>query len=274
MEEYAQAKRLLFLQLQSQSVAIVNEEAPESTTLLQGSVAKVMSYGFSPDADVCAQQLRLTPKGSYFQVSYLGNTAPCFFPMVGKHNVLNALAAMSFCLSQGMPLEALADACAQFKGVPGRVEPVVNRLGLNIYVDFAHTPDALQRVCETLRAASSGKLFVVFGAGGDRDKDKRPKMGAVVDRYAHFACITSDNPRSEDPFSICQQIAAGFHSKHYLVEIDRRHAIKQAVKMAKEGDTVLIAGKGHESSQIFAHQTYPFDDHEVVLQILEEVGCH
>jgi len=273
MEAYAEAKQKLFLALSPESYAVVNEESAYTPKVLQGSPAKIFSYGLSPDADLCAQQPTFTPQGTHFQLRYRDEKIPCFLPLVGAHNLFNALAAMEVCLLQGMSLKDVSTACATFRGVPGRLEAIPNKLGVHIYVDYAHTPDALEQVCRSLRATTPGRLLVVFGAGGNRDKEKRPKMGAVVDRFAHFAYITADNPRHEDPFHICQEVARGFQSRHYLVEVDRRLAITQAIKMSQEGDIILIAGKGHEAVQVFAHQTVPFDDRLVVQDILSGVRC-
>ena len=181
----------------------------------------------------------------------------------------NCLAAIGVALSQQIPLELIALAVPNIPFVRGRLEPVANCLQLQIYVDFAHSDDALLNVLKTLdqMRGASGRLIVVFGCGGDRDRTKRPKMGEVCDRFSDFSIVTSDNPRSEDPFKICQEIAAGFsHSDRYHIEVDRKCAIERAIEIASPDDLILIAGKGHEMTQVFAHQTIEFDDCQVAAE--------
>lgn len=271
MEEYAEAKAILFNSLSPSAVAIINEESPWSAKMVEKCKAKVLSYGFSKDADVCGHQITLYPDHTDFCVTYKGETVLFTWKVVGRFNILNALAAITLCLSKGHTLQELAPLFLNFPQVPGRLERVQNSLGYHIYVDYAHTPDALDNVLATLKEFCKGKLFVVFGAGGNRDKGKRPKMRASVDHYANFGFITSDNPRSEDPYMICDAIAQGFSSKHYLIETDRRKAIECAIKMADKDDMILIAGKGHEAYQIFSHKTIPFDDRQVASEILNQV---
>ncbi len=273
LEEYAEAKSILFSNLSESAVAIINEESFWSAKMIEKCKAKIFSYGFSTDADLFAHQITLYPDHTEFSVTYNEETLLFTWNVAGRFNVLNALAAISLCLSKGYDFKKLPPLFLTFPQVPGRLERVENSLGLNVYIDFAHTPDALECVLGSLREFCSGKLLVVFGAGGNRDKLKRPKMGAAVDRFASFAFITSDNPRSEDPFTICEEISSGFSSKHYLIETDRKKAIECAVKMANRDDLILIAGKGHEPYQTFSHQTIPFDDRQVAYEIISEVRC-
>jgi len=273
LEEYAEAKSLLFSQLKEDGIAIINEESPWSSKMLEKCKAPTLSYGFSSDADLFAHQVTLYKDHTDFSVTYKGETLPFSWNIVGRFNVLNALAALALALSKGIPFQDLPPRLLTFTQVPGRLERVENIHEINAYIDFAHTPDALHNVLLSLKEICRGKIFVVFGAGGNRDQDKRPKMGKVVDELANFAFITSDNPRNEDPYTICEQISSGFTSKHYLVETDRKAAIECAVKMATKDDLILIAGKGHEPYQIFSHQTIPFDDRQVVHEIISEVRC-
>lgn len=273
LEAYAAAKAKLFSMLGEEQIAIINESSSWSATMLENCPARVLSYGMTPDADVHAHEIKVCHDHTEFCVTYKNETALFSWAIVGRFNVLNALAAITLSLSRGANLRELPQHLVSFPQVPGRLERVENGLGLHIYIDFAHTPDALDNVLQTLREFNKRKIFVVFGAGGDRDKEKRPLMGAAVDRSASFGFITSDNPRTEDPFTICEQVAQGFESKHFLIETDRRQAIEMAIKMGEPDDIILIAGKGHEIYQTLSHQTIPFDDRQVVHEIISEVRC-
>lgn len=273
IEEYAEAKALLFRSLKEESFAIINEESFWSSKMIERCAGQVFSYGFSQDADIYAHDISLFSDHTEFLVTHNGQTLPFSWNMVGRFNIFNALAAIAFCLNKGVAFEDLPPHFLTFTGIPGRLERVDNHLGINVLVDFAHTPDALECVLGSLKEVCKGKLFVVFGAGGDRDKQKRLKMGRAVDAFANFGFITSDNPRSEDPYTICEQVSKGFSSKHFLIEIDRKKAIECAVKMANKDDVILIAGKGHEGYQIFSRKTEPFDDRQVVHEIMSEVRC-
>ncbi|NGX38308.1 MAG: hypothetical protein K1000chlam2_01481, partial [Chlamydiae bacterium] len=178
-------------------------------------------------------------------------------------------------LCSGLTLEACVSHLKSIKGVRARLEKVKNRRGLNIFVDFAHTEDALANVLTTLKRVKQGKLITVFGCGGDRDREKREKMGRVVCRLSDEAIVTNDNPRSEDPEKIAAQILKGFENDYPVhLQLDRRKAIRRAIELANPEDILLIAGKGHENEQIFAHQIIPFDDKEVVQEICaEKVGA-
>lgn len=263
MESYARAKERLFLGLSEDKWAIFNADDPTQF----GTKAKILTYGIEQPADLKAKDLKLSDKGIQFTAVYKGLAIECKSPLIGRFNVYNLLAAIAAGLCFGLTIEHCVTALKTFKGVPGRLERVKNRLGLNIFVDFAHTDDALERVLETLIPIKKGKLITVFGCGGDRDKQKREKMGRVVSRLSDGAIITSDNPRSEDPEAIIQQILKGFDSKcPFSVEVDRYKAIQKAIEQMGKDDILLIAGKGHEKEQIFAHKVIPFDDVEVAKQ--------
>ena len=166
----------------------------------------------------------------------------------------------------------MAEALSEIASVPGRLEPVQNSRGFSVFVDYAHTPDALANVLRTLREVTSKRLLVVFGCGGNRDRGKRPIMGAAAATLADHAVVTSDNPRGEDPSAIIAEITEGFHgSDNFEVEVDREKAIAKALALARPGDTVLIAGKGHENVQEFANTVVPFDDRDVVKRQLNKV---
>jgi len=260
IESYRQAKEKLFLELTPDKWAIFN--ADDKTQL--NTRAKILTYGIKQPADVKAKNLKLSDKGIQFTACYLGQEVECKSQLIGKFNVYNLLSAIAVGLSAALSLEQCVLGLKTFKGVEGRLERVKNRLGLNIFVDFAHTEDALQRVLETLVPIKKGKLITVFGCGGDRDKQKREKMGSIVNRFSDAAIITSDNPRGEDPEAIAQQILKGFDPKYPVaIEVDRQRAIQRAIEQITKDDILLIAGKGHETEQIFAHKIVPFDDVDV-----------
>lgn len=281
MENYGQAKRLLFQSLgkgkakkKREKWAIVNQDSPWTARLLEGCTAQVLSYGIDNRAELQASAIHFDQGGTRATVTFQGKSIQCFWPLVGRFNIYNCLAAMGVALSQHISLDAAAHYMSQIPHIKGRLQPVQNSLGLNVYVDFAHSDDALINVLGTLREiqAAHGRLIVVFGCGGDRDKSKRPKMAEACERYADLCIVTSDNPRTEDPSAICNEIVQGFtQSGNYNIELDRRAAIRKAIEMAKPDDTLLIAGKGHEAYQIFAHQTIAFDDGKVAEEICAQI---
>lgn len=277
MENYCEAKRKLFLSLDPKAkkkshpypkTAIVNADSHWHSHILQGCQAQVIKYAIQSPADLRAYDINLTSSGTTFILEYKGKTIHCSWPLIGRHNVYNFMAAVSVGLARNLPLEKVVHLLSGVAPVPGRLEAVPNPLGLKIYVDFAHSDDALINVFECLQELKSGRIITVFGCGGDRDKTKRPKMAKACEEYSDISIITSDNPRSEDPLEICKQISQGFQKQSsYIIEIDRRNAIEQAIDIATPNDIVLIAGKGHEPYQIFAHKTIEFDDRKVAFQI-------
>ena len=194
----------------------------------------------------------------------------CALPLIGRFNVANSLAALAAANSLGIPLRDAILSLAKSPQVPGRLEAVPAKRQFQVFVDYAHTPDALLNVLKTLRELSPRKLIVVFGCGGDRDRQKRPLMAAAVDQNADFSIITSDNPRKEDPEAIIAEVEKGFRSEHYEKITDRTEAIARAIALAQPRDIVLIAGKGHEAYQEFADNTMPFDDIQVARRALED----
>jgi UDP-N-acetylmuramoyl-L-alanyl-D-glutamate--2,6-diaminopimelate ligase len=184
------------------------------------------------------------------------------------HNIYNILAAACVCLQEGLNLETIKNGIEHFTSVPGRLESVHLEQDFSIFIDFAHTQDALENVLTSLRQTSNARIILVFGCGGDRDKSKRRLMGQVASRLADFSIVTSDNPRSEDPQCIIDQIVEGFHNKNFMVVVNRKEAIEQAIKIARTGDIVLIAGKGHETSQIFADYRIEFNEREIIEKCL------
>lgn len=264
MEAYAQAKNSLFAHLGNNGkrdpVAVLNRQDPWTPHVAKGTTARTVFYGIDVPADVVASHLRLSSASTSFDLSYQGQVEPVVLPLVGRYNVANAIAAAASMLARGYLLSDVVKGLAAVQPPPGRLERVANALGLAIYVDYAHKEDALRKVLPALRESTKGKIITVFGCGGDRDRQKRPLMARAVEELSDFAIVTSDNPRSEDPLSIINEICRGFSGSNHLVLADRREAIDRAVEMATTEDIVLIAGKGHEKYQIFATGTVPFDD--------------
>jgi len=276
MEAYFQAKKRLFDELAGQSAdapAVVNLDDPYGRRLAAdpGLAGRLITCGTDPAAIVRAGDLRLAETGSAFQVTAPWGEAQVALRLPGRFNVLNALAAMAVCGALGVPPAAMAAALAHMDPVPGRLEPVPDPKGRHLLVDYAHTEDALRNVLQSLRETMPGRLICVFGCGGDRDRSKRPRMGAAVSAAADYAIVTSDNPRSEDPQAIIADILEGMdRTRPHLVEPDRAMAIRAALQAAQPGDTVLVAGKGHESYQEIAGRMTPFDDRQVLRAALAE----
>jgi UDP-N-acetylmuramoyl-L-alanyl-D-glutamate--2,6-diaminopimelate ligase len=280
MDEYCYAKNQLFRSLDPQhkkkienhmTMAVVNGDSPWHPKILEGCKAPVLMYGIDSNANLKACNIQLAPTESCFDLAYQGKTVECRIPLTGRFNVYNCLAAASVALTRGASLEKIAQILSSAPSIPGRLQAVPNPLGLKIYVDFAHSDDSLMNVLECLRELKHERIITVFGCGGNRDATKRPKMAQVAEEYSDIVIITSDNPRGEDPEEIARQIMRGFSKPDsFLVELDRREAIAHAISLATERDIILIAGKGHETHQIFAHKTIEFDDAKVALQLCQE----
>lgn len=270
-EDYAHTKALLFRSLQKEAVALINSDCPLSPLMVADCSARIFRYGFLPSDDLYAEEITTFSLCTHFTLVYKQEKVRCILPAIGRHNLLNCLAALAPCLIRGIPLERLPPLIATLPKVAGRLERIENRRGLNLFVDYAHTPDALARVLDCLQAIKKGKIITVFGCGGERDKHKRPLMAQAAEERSDFTIVTSDNPRSENPASICAEIVQGFSSLRHQVIEDRRSAIRQAIVMAEDQDLILIAGKGHESYQQFAFQTVPFDDAQVAKEIADQI---
>ncbi|MHC5062534.1 MAG: UDP-N-acetylmuramoyl-L-alanyl-D-glutamate--2,6-diaminopimelate ligase [Planctomycetota bacterium] len=272
MDSYAMAKAQLFTSMTPDSVAVLNIDSPYSKLMYDSlpSGVLVRTFGRSADAMFRAENLQPTVDGTRFTLCMPKGKVDVFLRMPGEHNVQNALAAAATAHTLGVSELTIATALETARPVRGRLELVGCEGGVRAFVDYAHTPDALEKVCSALRQLSSGKLTVVFGCGGDRDRGKRPQMAAAVARHADVAYMTSDNPRSEDPEQIISDMQEGLHGQggRYYRVVDRAEAIQQAIKNACEGEIVLVAGKGHETYQVLGDSVVPFDDREVALAAL------
>jgi UDP-N-acetylmuramoyl-L-alanyl-D-glutamate--2,6-diaminopimelate ligase len=229
--------------------------------------SQTLTVGIDSDADFRAVDLALGASGARFRLVGGEEEATVSLPLLGRFNVENALTAAGLAWTGGMGLGEIAEGLSRAPQIPGRLQ-VVAADPFTVLIDFAHTPDALERVLTTLRPLVNGRLMVLFGAGGDRDRGKRPRMGEVVARLADLAVVTSDNPRTEDPERIIDDVLEGMDGAHLLREADRRAAIAMAVKEARPGDLLLLAGKGHESYQVLGREKHPFDEAAIALEAL------
>jgi UDP-N-acetylmuramoyl-L-alanyl-D-glutamate--2,6-diaminopimelate ligase len=276
MKNYFESKLKLFTQLASQQkkrkpVAVINIDDRYGEQLL-GKIDKsipLITYGMGVRADFRASNYRMEFGGTSYQLDARGKSYLVRIPLIGRFNVANSLAALAAANAMGIGVREAVLSLGKSPQVPGRLEMVPAKRQFQIFVDYAHTPDALLNVLKTLRELEPRHLIVVFGCGGDRDREKRPLMAQVVDLNADYAIITSDNPRKEDPAAIISQVERGFRSSHYEKIIDRAQAIARSIALAQPRDIVLIAGKGHETYQEFADHTVPFDDIQVARRALE-----
>ena len=277
MEEYFEAKAKLFTDLPAQptkkrAVAVVNIDDRYGEKLI-GRLAKdfpVVTYGMSARADYRASNYRPEFAGTSYQLDARGKSFLVRVPLIGRFNVANSLAALAAASCLGVSLRDAILSLAKSPQVPGRLEAVAAKRQFQVFVDYAHTPDALLNVLKTCRELSPRKLIVVFGCGGDRDRQKRPLMARAADENADFSIITSDNPRKEDPEAIIAEVAKGFRSDRYEKITERASAIARAIALAQPRDIVVIAGKGHETYQEFSDSTIPFDDMQVARRALED----
>lgn len=273
MEAYFSAKSRLFLELPDEDkVCAVNADDPYGRRLLP-QLGRGVGYSVQgtvvPDCQVLqATILSSGPEGLHLSMDFEGKTWELRSPLVGAFNASNLAGVQAAGLAMGLPVEAM-QGLASFSGVPGRMERIENDKGLNVFVDYAHTPDALENVLRALRAAGFARVIAVFGCGGDRDRTKRPLMGQAVCRHADVAVLTSDNPRTEDPVAIMADVKPGLaQCDHVVEEPDRRKALAAAVEMARPGDAVLVAGKGHEDYQVIGTTKIHFSDQETLRELL------
>jgi UDP-N-acetylmuramoyl-L-alanyl-D-glutamate--2,6-diaminopimelate ligase len=290
---YFESKRKLFSEslIKSQKTkrfAVTNHDDPRGEEIVEGIDLPVIRYGLNPSCDVSADQVVATFEGLSCRIRTPKGEFSVHSKLIGRFNLYNILAAVATGIGMDVPLKAIKNGVEELGGVSGRFEKVGNRKRINVIVDYAHTHDALERVLLALKSIQKdGKIITVFGCGGDRDRTKRPLMGEVAGRYSDLAILTSDNPRTEDPLAIIEEVEKGLKSlpleewhqdeigswrskRGYLRVPNRREAIRIAVGLAQPLDTVLIAGKGHEDYQIIGKKKFPFDDRVEVRRALEE----
>ncbi len=275
MEAYKYAKGLLFAQLGNRfehnrmKYAVLNEDEEASEEYKKMTSAKIVTYGIDREADVMAKNVKMTSKGTTFQLITPVGTKAVTIQMVGKFSVYNVLAAVAATLSSSIELETIVKAIESMEGVRGRFELVDGGQDFTVIVDYAHTPDSLENVLQTIKQFAEGKVFCIIGCGGDRDKTKRPLMAKIAVQNSDQPIFTSDNPRSEDPKAILADMENGVIGQHYTSIVNREEAISYAIANAQKGDVVLIAGKGHETYQQIGSKTIDFDDREIALNMIK-----
>jgi UDP-N-acetylmuramoyl-L-alanyl-D-glutamate--2,6-diaminopimelate ligase len=269
LERYRAAKLRLLELLAPDSAVVINGDDP-AWKGIEPRTARLVRFGADEAAEVRAEEVAAVAEAVEWTLHTPSGSARVRLPLLGAYNVSNALAAAAALWSLGWGAEEIAERLGTVPQVPGRLERVpVTRGSPSVVIDFAHTPDALERALSTVRTVVRGRLLVVFGAGGDRDPGKRPEMGRAVARFADLAIVTSDNPRTEDPERIAEEIESGMGDAPRLRVLDRREAIRRALAMGTEEDLILLAGKGHESYQIWGDERRPFDERAVVREILD-----
>jgi UDP-N-acetylmuramoyl-L-alanyl-D-glutamate--2,6-diaminopimelate ligase len=272
MENYAASKAMLFDQLHEDAVAVVNANDDWSKRMVQNCHARVITFGLTGDADYRARDIAITSNASNFVLVTPDGRAEVSMGLIGRHNIENALCAAALVGETfGLTVHQIAAGLRDAQGAPGRLQAVRSGQPFAVLVDYAHTDDALENVLTALKPLTRGRLRVVFGCGGDRDRTKRPRMARTAVSLADVVYITSDNPRTENPKSIIDEIVSGVSAdtqKPVIVEIDRRAAIERALSDAESDDVVLIAGKGHENYQIIGSTKHHFDDVEEATRVL------
>lgn len=266
LEEYAAAKKILFVKSKK---IIVNADSPWAD-FMRGE-KEALTFGLVNKADVKGFDIQVERNQTTFWVEFQGKRQKFISSLLGRFNVYNLLGSISVGLHLGESLEKISEILATFDFVPGRLQCAGEKRGVRVFVDHAHTGEALEAALEALRSIAEKRVFVVFGCGGNRDPGRRIGMARAAEKWADLVIVTNDNPRQEDPQEICDQILSGFQNrKNILVELDRKRAIEQAISQASSGDIVLVAGKGHEKVQIFSQQTISFDDMVIAKEALME----
>ena len=273
MSDYVKSKRLLFESLSKSNFAVLNSDDKFYNKFRKAARGKIVTYGIEGKADFMATRIESDINGSRFFMETPKGSISIRTPLIGRHNVYNILTAASISFIEGIELNIISEAISRFNRMPGRLESVDAGQQFKVFIDYAHTHDALEKVLTGLRGLCSGRIVVVFGCGGDRDRTKRPKMGKIASSLADHVILTNDNSRKEDPNAILRDIEKGFPRgfKAYKKISDRYKAIEEALKERGISDVVLIAGKGHEDYQIIGNRVFPFNDREATEKILEEI---
>lgn len=266
-EDYFNSKKKLF---DLSKKAVINADDESGRKILESISIPAASYSIENKADLMAQDVKIFPEGVFYELKVNGEKFSISYHVPGKFSVYNSLAAIGTGLLLGIPMDTLVEALKRVKGIPGRFEPIKMGQDFTVIVDYSHTPDSLENALKTIKSFARGKILTVFGCGGDRDRKKRPIMGEIASRYSDYSIITSDNPRSEHPEAIIDEIEQGMTNKNYERIADRKEAIRRAIMMAQKEDVVLIAGKGHEDYQILKDRTIHFDDREMAERFIRE----
>lgn len=274
MENYLAAKKRLFSLCKT---AILNQDDDWYGPMREGLDCKTVTFSAKSDAaDYTARNIRQRPDGVDFELVGIGVIGRVRLAVPGRFSVYNALGAAACALTLGLPFQPVVDALGQAAGVKGRCEVVPTGRDFTVIIDYAHTPDGLEKICGALRECKAGRLVTVFGCGGDRDKTKRPKMGAAAAALSDYLVVTSDNPRSEEPQAIIDDILVGLEGSKtpYTVVVNRVEAIHWAIRHAKPGDTILLAGKGHETYQVLHDGIIHLDEREIVAEALAQTASN
>jgi UDP-N-acetylmuramoyl-L-alanyl-D-glutamate--2,6-diaminopimelate ligase len=270
MEKYFDAKMKLFEDCETAVINIDDEYGKKALDKLRNK--KIITYGIEEEADIRAKNIIVTGEGTDFILCYQNTEIPVKLQLPGKFNVYNALGCVGASIAMGVGMDIIKKGLEGLEKVPGRSEKINSAKGFTIVIDYAHSPDGIINILKTAREYTTGKLIALFGCGGDRDKTKRPLMGRAAGELADFCIVTSDNPRTEDPMAIIKDTVPGVEGTNcpYTVVEDRRSAIEYAIKEAKKGDVIVIAGKGHETYQVLKDRTIHFDEREIVKELLKE----
>lgn len=270
MENYFRAKAKLFDMCR---IGVINADDEYGKRLIKSVPCRVVTFGIDSVCDFKAENIVYKMDRVLFDVRYKETRESFELKVPGRFSVYNALGVIAAAYSKGIDMETIKKGISDIKGVPGRIQNIENNRGFNVIVDYAHSPDGVENIIKSVREFTRGRIITVFGCGGDRDKKKRPIMGEISARLSDYTVLTSDNPRSEEPEDILKDIEAGVKpvTNRYEMIADRREAIFKAVKMAEKGDSVIIAGKGHEDYEIFKDKTIHFDDTEVATEALEDL---
>lgn len=269
MDDYLRAKSLLFAQLGNtykktdQKYAVLNIDDPAHDIIERSTAQHIITYSCKKSAAVTAENIQLNANGTSFRLNTLVGQIIINSKLIGLFNVYNMLAAVGAAIALHIPLTIIKTALEKITGISGRFEPIAGEHPFTTLIDYAHTPDSLENVLQVIKDFAENNILVVVGCGGDRDRTKRPKMAAIALKYADKVIFTSDNPRTENPQAILEDMVRGQKDSHYEIIIDREKAIYHAVNLASANDVVLIAGKGHETYQIIGHTKYDFDDKEI-----------
>ena len=275
MSDYVKSKRLLFESLKKNSIAILNSDDKFFNEFRKSIRGKVISYGIEKNADFKATNIGLDINGSRFFMDIPNGTINVRTSLMGRHNIYNILAAAAISFAEGIEVNAISEAIGHFYKMPGRLESVEAGQRFKVFIDYAHTHDALENILSGLKKLCRGKIIIVFGCGGNRDKTKRAKMGKIASNLADYAILTNDNPRREDPDTILSEIEKGFRRgfRAYKKIPDRFKAIEESLMNREASDIVVIAGKGHEDYQIIGDTAFPFNDKNVAEGILARHLC-
>jgi len=267
MDAYAKAKVKLFEHSRS---AVINGDDPYAEMMKSKCSGRIVTFSADSYTDIRAENIRLDRDGVTYNLIADDISYPVSVGMMGNFNVYNSMAALSAAYVFGADLNRAVRSVSRFDGIRGRMEKIENTSGINVIIDFAHTPDSLENVLKTIKSVYDGRIITVFGCGGDRDKSKRNLMGKTAYEYSDKVFVTSDNPRTEKPENIIEEITKGLPSENLFRITDRTQALKSALNCAKAGDTVLVAGKGHEKYQILGTQKIYYDEREIIRKLLED----